>query len=60
MKDVDALKDKVIKEFHDFICQLQKGHTPNQEFILEEISLIDLIDYNSLSVLQYYANNYYS
>ena len=59
--DVDALKDKVIKEYRDLICSIKKGYRPDYEFILEEISFIDLIEKNdinnSLIALQYYLNN---
>lgn len=59
--DVDALKDKVIKEYRDLICSIKKGYHPDYEFILEEISFIDLIEKNdiknSLIALQYYLNN---
>lgn len=60
-KDVDALKKKVIKEFSDLICKIKKGYKPDYEFILEEISFIDLIHKldvkQSLIFLQYYLNN---
>ena len=61
--DVDALKEKVAKEFVNFLCELRKGYKPDYEFILEEISFIDLIQNNeideklSLIALQYYLNN---
>lgn len=58
---VDALKDKVIKEFDDLIYYIKKGYRPDYEFILEEISFIDLIENNdvdnALIALQYYLNN---
>lgn len=41
--DVDALKGKVAKEFTMLLCEIRKGYKPNYEFILEEISFIDLI-----------------
>lgn len=57
----DALKDKVIKEFCDLIKYIKKGYHPDYEFILEEISFIDLIENNdidnALIALQYYLNN---
>ena len=57
----DALKDKVIKEFCDLIRDIKKGYHPDYEFILEEISFIDLIENNdidnALIALQYYLNN---
>lgn len=57
----DALKDKVIKEFCNLIKQVKKGYHPDYEFILEEISFIDLIENNEINnaliALQYYLNN---
>jgi hypothetical protein len=41
--DVDVLKKKVAEEFVNFLCEVQKGYKPDYEFILEEISFIDLI-----------------
>ena len=61
--DVDALKKKVAKEFTSLLCELRKGYKLDYEFILEEISFIDLIQHNeidkklSLIALQYYLNN---
>lgn len=61
--DVDVLKKKVAKEFIDFLCEVRKGYKLDYEFILEEISFIDLIQHNeiderlSLIALQYYTNN---
>lgn len=61
--DVDVLKKKVAKEFIDFLCNVRKGYKLDYEFILEEISFIDLIQHNeiderlSLIALQYYTNN---
>lgn len=61
--DVDALKEKVAKEFIMLLCEIRKGYKPDYEFILEEISFIDLIQNNeldrklSLIALQYYLNN---
>ena len=64
--DVDALNDlkkKVSEEFFQLMCRVRKGYKPNYEFILEEISFIDLIknreidDKLSLTALQYYLNN---
>lgn len=63
LKDVDALKEKVIREFTNLLCEIRKGYKPDYEFILEEISFIDLIQHNeidiklSLIALQYYLNN---
>ena len=64
--DVDALNDlkkKVSEEFFQLMCRVRKGYKPNYEFILEQISFIDLIknreidDKLSLTALQYYLNN---
>ena len=64
--DVDALNDlkkKVSEEFFQLMCRVRKGYKPNYEFILEEISFINLIndkeidDKLSLTALQYYLNN---
>lgn len=64
--DVDALNDlkrKVSEEFSQLMCRVRKGYKPDYEFILEEISFIDLIknreidDKLSLTALQYYLNN---
>lgn len=64
--DVDALnklKKKVSEEFYTLLCKIRKGYKLDYEFILEEISFIDLIKNNeiddklSLIALQYYLNN---
>ena len=64
--DVDALNDlkkKGSEEFFQLMCRVRRGYKPNYEFILEEISFIDLIknreidDKLSLTALQYYLNN---
>lgn len=61
--DADALKEKVIKEFEILLCDIRKGYKHDYEFILEEISFINLIQHNkideklSLITLQYYLNN---
>ena len=45
------------------MCQVRKGYKLDYEFILEEISFIELIQNNeidnklSLTALQYYLNN---
>ena len=49
--DVDALnklKKKVSEEFYKLICRVRKGYKPNYEFILEEISFIELIQNNEI------------
>ncbi len=61
--DVDVLKEKIAREFTSLLCEIRKGYKPDYEFILEEISFIDLIQHDeidrklSLIVLQYYLNN---
>lgn len=63
---VDALsklKKKVSEEFYNLLCKVKKGYKLDYEFILEEISFIELIQNNelddklSLTALQYYLNN---
>ena len=61
--DVDALKNKVSEEFLRLLRKVKKGYRPNYQFILEEISFIELIENQnideklSLTALQYYLNN---
>lgn len=63
MDAVNKLKKKVSEEFYTLICKVRKGYKPDYEFILEEISFIelfqdrDLDDKLSLTALQYYLNN---
>lgn len=60
---INDLKKKVSEEFYRLLCKVKRGYKPNYEFILEEISFIDLIlnnqinDKLSLTALQYYLNN---
>lgn len=58
---VDALKKKVSEELFTLLCKVRKGYKPNYQFILEEISLIDIKDEIDetllLTALQYYLNN---
>lgn len=56
---VDALKNKVVKEFLEFLCLVRKGHKPDYEYILEEISYIENNPDKNLTItaLQYYLNN---
>lgn len=59
--DIDLLKDKIICEYKYIISELERGHKPDLEFILEEISAVDLeneID-NREFIVQYYLNNKY-
>lgn len=60
---LNKLKKKVSEEFQMLLCKVKKGYQLDYEFILEEISFIDLIKNNeiddklSLTALQYYLNN---
>lgn len=42
MDAVNKLKKKVSEEFYTLICKVRKGYKPDYEFILEEISFIEL------------------
>lgn len=57
--DIDLLKDKIICEYKQIISELERGHKPELEFLLEEISAVDLeseLD-NREFIIQYYLNN---
>ena len=57
--DIDLLKDKIICEYKLIISELERGHKPDLEFLLEEISVVDIeneID-NREFIIQYYLNN---
>lgn len=57
--DIDLLKDKIICEYKLIISKLEQGHKPDLEFLLEEISAVDLeneLD-NREFIIQYYLNN---
>lgn len=57
--DIDLLKDKIICEYKYIISELEAGRRPNLEFLLEEISAVDLeneLD-NREFIIQYYLNN---
>lgn len=57
--DIDLLKDKIICEYKLIIDELERGRRPDLEFLLEEISVVDLeneID-NREFIIQYYLNN---
>lgn len=60
---IDDLKHRVIHQFNQFLCKASKGYKPEYETILEEISLIQLLEDNymnvdeSLYIIQYYLNN---
>lgn len=59
--DVDVLKNKVCCEFDNLLKSLEKGHRYDYQFILEEISLIDLLLEGGFEksefVKQFYLNN---
>ena len=66
-EDADAvndLKHKIIHEYQNLLCKVSKGYKPDYEFIMQEISLVDLLEDNFLSIddvlfiIQYYLNNY--
>ena len=62
MNAINKLKKKVSEELYTLICKIRKGHKPDYEFILEEISFIELLqnrdlDNKLLTILQYYLNN---
>ena len=56
---IENLKNKVSCEFLDLLTQVERGYRPDYEFILEEISLLEI--YNKIDnkdfILQYYLNN---
>lgn len=65
-RDADAvcdLKHRAIHQFTQLLCKISKGYRPEYENILEEISLINLLEDNlinldeSLFIIQYYLNN---
>ena len=56
---IHRLKNKVSCEFLDLLLQVEKGHYPSYEFILQEISFLGLhnkIDRKEF-IIQYYLNN---
>lgn len=58
---VDALKKKVICEYQDVLKYLERGHRYDHQLILEEISLIELLEGGELNrsefVEQFYLNH---
>lgn len=58
-QDVAALELKVYREFKDLLCKISKGYRPDYEFLMQEISLIENIQYidDPLFLIQYYLNN---
>lgn len=57
--DVDVLKHKIIKEFNCLLEKLNNGYQPDIEFLLEEISFLEICEEidNPLIMLQYYLNH---
>lgn len=57
---VERLKRKAAKEYFNLICKIKKGHRPDYEFLLEEISFLDMLDElderTKNKVLSYYLN----
>ena len=45
---LNELKKKVSEEFYQLLCKVKKGYHPDYEFILEEISFVDLINNKEL------------
>lgn len=58
---VSNLESKIIKEFNCLLAKIRKGYQPNLEFLLEEISTLEIYkDIDSrlaLTMLQYYINH---
>lgn len=57
--DIDLLKEKIICEYTRIISDLERGRRSDLEFILEEISAVNLeqeLD-NREFIVQYYLNN---
>ncbi len=56
--DADVLKQKVITEFKQLLKKIRKGYHPDYEFILQEISLIELWQLDNTDFFkQFYLNN---
>jgi hypothetical protein len=45
---VNTLKKKVAEEYHTLLCKVKKGYKPDHEYLLEEISLIELVQNNEI------------
>lgn len=57
-QNADALKQKVISEFIQLLKKIRKGYRPDYEFILQEISLIELWQLDNTDFFkQFYLNN---
>lgn len=48
MDALSKLKKKVNEEFYSLLCKVRKGYRLDYEFILEEISFIELIQNNEI------------
>lgn len=60
VKGVDALKQKIICDYKKLINHLNKGKYTDYQFILEEISIVELqndLDYIDY-LIQYYLNTH--
>ena len=57
--DIDLLKNKIICDYKIIISKLEKGHQLDLEFLLEEISAVELEDEldNREFIIQHYLNN---
>ena len=58
--DIDKLKEKIKCEYLDIITQLENGNYPSLEFLLEEISAVELeneIDKREY-IIQYYLTTW--
>lgn len=57
-QDVDVLKQKIINEYNQLLKKVRKGYKPDYEFILQEISLIELWQLDNTDFFkQFYLNN---
>lgn len=58
---VNNLESKIIEEFKCLLSKIRKGYYPDLEFLLEEISTLEIykeIDNRlALTMLQYYINH---
>lgn len=48
MDALSKLKKKVSEEFYNLLCKVRKGYKLDYEFILEEVSFIELIQNNEI------------
>ena len=57
--DINLLKEKIICEYQRILTQLERGNSPDLQFILNEISVVELesdLDKREY-IIQYYLNN---